>query len=73
MTKIEEILSAIDHNHPYLVIQEMIKEYAEFYAQRCLEIAAEKAEMKQRVPGNGYSLIVDKDSIINIKLPKHDD
>lgn len=55
-----------------------MKEYAEWYAKECLKIAAEQAYMsKQGVgmitnSGSIWNCEINKDSILNIKLPDHD-
>ena len=56
------------HNHVYLAM----KEYAEWYAKRCLEIAAENAESITDIDKYIYGSIVDKSSILNINLPNHE-
>lgn len=68
MTKIEEIFKKYDvciqPNYPPL--RRMMKEYAEIYAKKVLEVAAKNAELLE-TDGD-----VDKDSILNIKLPEHE-
>lgn len=74
MNKIEEIIDKHKTHstdlYLYYVITEdiisMMKEYAEYYAIKCLEIAAEEADVEYT---DGP---VDRDSILNIKLPKHE-
>lgn len=56
----------------YEEVESMMKEYAEWYAKKCLEIAAEKAKSITDIDKYIYGSIVDKDSILNIKLPEHD-
>jgi len=57
----------------WITLENGIKEYAEHYAKKCLEKAAEQAVVF--LPSH-YGLHgthnVDKDSILNIKLPEHD-
>jgi len=48
----------------------IMKEYAELYAKKCLEIAAENANIFYDVGGYNY---VDSGSILNIKLPEHEE
>jgi len=53
-------------------IREIMEEYAEWYAKECLEIAAEQAETEWGT-GCDYDVkVVDKSSILNIKLPPHE-
>lgn len=63
----------LDANRRYKdgsIIDAMV-EYADYYAKKCLKIAAEQAiaEMSM-MKGECW---VDKDSILNIKLPDHAD
>lgn len=57
-------------------MEKAMQEYAEYYAKRCLEIAAEKAQIKFKemyyTQGEQPKFIVNKESILNIQLPKHD-
>ena len=83
MTKIEQILNKVKEDAQIVGIDftviiyndavEAMKEYAEHYAKKCLEKAAEQAVVF--LPSH-YGLHgthnVDKDSILNIKLPEHD-
>ncbi len=77
MNKIEEILIKYK-THPSDLhlddliaadIVEMMKEYAEWYANQCLEIVAEKATIYYDIGGYSY---IDQQSILNIKLPDHE-
>lgn len=94
MTKLKEI---IDYYVPPICqgswYEDMMKEYAEYFAKECLKIAAEKAscslyiksvhkkkdKYKKVEDGESWNIMdykqmskVDKDSILNIKLPEHD-
>lgn len=83
MTKLEEILKEIfpsiagytyDHKD---IIELKLREYAEFYAKKCLEIAANEAEVMEewfynRADDEDHRWVINKDSILNIKLPDHD-
>ena len=78
MTKIKEI---IDHYVPPICqgswYEDMMKEYAEYFAKKCLEIAAKEVTFEYEEyyrDGDYYMDIVgiDSDSILNIKLPEHD-
>lgn len=73
MTKIEEIIAKYNYNSSFLLIESMMRDYAELYAKKCLEKAAEQAVVF--LPSH-YGLHgthnVDKESILNIKLPEHD-
>lgn len=85
MTKIEEILNKYRDisrwpEYPEILDAEYVlamKEYAENYAKKCLEIAAKEVTTLQ-VPNiqQGYSpyleTIIDVSSILNIKLPEHE-
>jgi len=101
MTKIEEIFQKrIDphnqvlehlyfkHIKGYEAIEDAMKEYAEWYANKCLTIAASESQLRCQgttsleeylqssiTTTNGLEDIfvdVDIQSIINIKLPPHD-
>lgn len=73
MTKIEEMIQK--HVDPHVFIkgygglEDAMKEYAEYYAQKCLEIAAVDADCYDRGYDLGHG--VDPNSILNIKLPEH--
>lgn len=88
--KIEELINDIKyttfdgHSNTWEVcdpdkVREIMILYAEYYAKKCLGIAAENATTECVVPEdefcpdftNAYE-IVDKDSILNIKLPEHE-
>lgn len=54
-----------------------IEQYAEFYAQRCLEIAAKEASANFECIGavlgaENVNPYVEEESILKIKLPEHD-
>jgi len=49
-------------------LEDCMREYAEWYAKECLKIVAENAKTV-RCPDYDK---VNKDSILNIKLPEHD-
>lgn len=77
MTKIEEILNY--YIPPTCQVDshlKMMKEYAEWYAKKCLEIAAHNVEVgKQGAFGtywNRGDLVVNKQSITDIQLPEHE-
>ena len=85
MTKIEQIF--IRYNiHPSdlhldeliaVDIVEMMKEYAEYYAQKCLEVAAENVRFQYGdidVEGSAHKEIVDLDyeKTFGFKLPEHE-
>lgn len=81
MTKIEELLETIERyqhtpepidTYGYFDIVKIMKEYAEWYAQKCLEIAAEHAQSITDIDEYIYGSIVDKNTILNIKFPDHD-
>lgn len=88
VTKIKEIIYThkLDANRRYKdgSFSSAMKEYAEWYAKKCLKIAAEQALLKkeftmgeavyftQETEENNYMMTVSKDSILNIKLPDHD-
>lgn len=71
MSKIDEI---INHYVPPVCQGEWYKsmmiEYAEWYAKKCLEIAAENAVALERDYNDDWH--VDTNSILNIELPSHD-
>ena len=82
MSKIDDIIysyaevESLDTGTPYSLVQfsyeeveSMMKEYAEWYAKKCLEIAADNASTYSDV--GGYTF-VDSRSILNIQLPEHD-
>lgn len=48
----------------------IMEEYAEYYAKRCLEIAANNAVALERDYNDDW--YVDTNSILNIELPSHD-
>ena len=59
----------------WTTLENGLKEYAEFYAKKCLEIAANETEMKYEkldYHPSAWKEVIDKDSILNIKLPEHD-
>lgn len=78
MTKINEFIDkivgvgGITRNNVAVIL----KQYAEMYAMKVLEVAAENANSKfiqddRDLMSGGYQMI-DKDSILNIKLPEHE-
>ncbi len=82
MSKINDVIysyaesESLDTGVPYSSVQfscdeveSMMKEYAEWYAKKCLEIAVDNAETY--TDRGGYTF-VDGKSILNIKLPDHD-
>lgn len=78
MTKIEEILNY--YIPPTCQVDshlKMMKEYAEWYAKKCLEIAADNAEIYEegyynRNDDPDYRWAVNKESITDIQLPEHE-
>lgn len=70
MTKLEEVIAKYNYdNDSFLSIESMMRDYAEIYAKKCLEIAAEEATARL----HSYDEpMVNKSSILNIKLPEHD-
>jgi hypothetical protein len=69
-----ELYSAVDYEE---IIDRAMIEYAEYYAMRCLEIAAENAECEQFWRYGQYDeeesyFDINKDSILNIQLPEHE-
>ena len=70
MSKIEEIIAKYNYNiDSFLSVECMMRDYAEWYAKKCLEIAVDNAETY--TDRGGYTF-VDGKSILNIKLPDHD-
>jgi len=75
MNKIEELIQK--HVDPHVFIkgyeglEEAMKEYAEYYARKVLEVAIREANVIDVSWGAG-ECEVDPDSIINIKLPEHE-
>lgn len=88
MTKLEEILEKnrlkTDHYadqefeaYGIISIESAMKEYAERFAKECLEIAANEADVMEewfynRADDEDHRWVINKDSILNIKLPDHD-
>lgn len=75
MTKIEELYWKIPRINrlelTYKDIHEICQQYAEFYAKKCLEIAANEA--MSYCPSNPtLESIVFHNTIVDIKLPEHD-
>lgn len=78
MSRIEDLIEEIRNNHygptsdqdyAEYDIERIMQQYAEEYAKRCLQIAAENADLEG---DEGDSLWIDKKSITDITLPKHD-
>lgn len=80
MSKIEELYKQFETRTPPLTekewwdysksdLFEFAKLYAEWYAKKCLEIAAENSKTTF---DSAYSIITDKQSITNIQLPDHE-
>lgn len=69
MNRIEEILERhyCLEQPPGTDIISAMKEYAEFYAKKCLKIAADNADIH---PMRAFNQ-VDKSTILDIKLPEH--
>ncbi len=92
MSKIDELIeSGIElYDRSYIQTKstpELMKEYAEWYAIKCLKVAAENADIRKEftmgfgdsnvyfvseTEENGYIMSVNKESILNIKLPEHE-
>lgn len=71
MRKIDEVIAKYNYdNDSFLSIESMMKDYAEWYAKQCLKIAADEAIADMSFMN--ATAWVDKDSILNIKLPEHD-
>ena len=73
MNKIEELIEKYEKYEGLCdteSVKDAMKEYAEYYAKECLEIAATKAQIYYDVGGYHF---IDSDSILNIQLPKHED
>lgn len=49
-----------------------MQEYAEYYAKKCLEIAADNYVTDCEIRGDNVEYYVIRASITNIELPKHD-
>ena len=62
----------------WTTLENGIHEYIEYYAKECLKIAAEQAYMSRNGigmimnTGRLYNCEINKDSILNIKLPEHE-
>lgn len=74
MTKIERLILACSGADDLI---KAFQQYAESYARKCLEIAADEASVKNEWNGDydeyeQWATIVDTDSILNIKLPEHE-
>ena len=86
MSKIKELISKVWNNtdsneHIYDIyvsdIEDLMKAYAEYYAQKCLEIAAKEASANFECIGavlgaENVSPYVEESSITGIKLPEHE-
>lgn len=84
MSKIEELIDSIRWKYYHnecefggIDIEEIMKEYAEIYAKRCLEIAAENATCDELCRYGKYDqeevyFEVNYKSITNIDLPPHE-
>lgn len=59
-----------DAVYPETWVEVAMIEYAEYYAKRCLKIAAENAVALERDYNDDW--YVDTNSILNIELPSHD-
>lgn len=79
MTKINELIDSIwdfdGYSAPH--IRRIMKEYAEIYAEKCLEIAAENATCDELFRYGKYDqeevyFEVNYKSITNITLPPHE-
>lgn len=75
-TKTQEILRKYygDNFPPNSDVYEAMKEYADWFAKKCLEKAAEQAVvfLPSYLGLHRTHIHVDKDSILNIELPDHD-
>lgn len=88
MTKIEELIDKHSYKSSGQIglidLKVLCKEYAEWYAKKCLKIAADKAMVIRTFYSSDPPQIWDvtfeessyvhvhKDSILNIQLPEHD-
>lgn len=87
MTKIDELIKSICNKggpyHPDWYsegdIENIMKEYAEWYAKECLQIAAQQATTMYYIPVEDGCMmhthaydIVDPNSILNITFPEHE-
>lgn len=85
MTKIEELITSIKETYGGMFSQEfdesdinrILKEYAEIYARKCLQIAAKEASANFECIGavlgaENVNPYVEEESILKIKLPEHD-
>lgn len=76
MTKIEELMNSVIVDNPVYPeqyfsienIEKIMKEYAEFYAKKCLKIASKQADIH---PMRAYNVVNEK-TITEINLPEHD-
>lgn len=78
MNKIDELIDSIynpKEKFDWIDIERIMKEYAEYYSKRVLEIAAKNAKWScfpTKDDPTAFEEIVDKDSILNIQLPEHE-
>lgn len=85
MNKIEKIIDSGFNSDGFVTFERenlkvVIKEYAEWYAYKCLKIAAENATGTPAYDySNPYTVIlledkvnINENSILNIKLPEHE-
>lgn len=71
MSKIDELIDKclfLQYKSDIEQVEEIMKEYAELYARKCLKQAAEEAEMIQM----GEQSFILTNSITDIKLPDHE-
>jgi hypothetical protein len=87
MTKIDELIESIITCEQFTMgyndvcwpddVKRIMQEYAEHYAKKCLEIAAENVKFEfgeVDVEGYSYKEIVgiDYESLLNIEMPEHE-
>ncbi len=71
MNKIEKIYRKFNFNCEETLFQKAMKEYAEYYAHKCLEIATDEA--MSYCPSNpSLETVVFCNTIMDIKLPEHE-
>jgi hypothetical protein len=76
MLKIENVIDSIYSSYGSQSCGEssvyaIVKEYAEYYAERCLKIAADNAQIESFDLDKGIGVIYKK-SITGIELPPHE-
>ncbi len=62
-----------DEAFPWEKLIQTVKEYAEWYARQCLQIAADNATGRFETDTQGCEYIeINQESILNITLPPHE-